>query len=245
MRPLRPVSVLLLLLALSTAPAFAQQGAIAFEATEHDFGEVPEGTQAQHVFTFRNTGQAPLRLKDVRPSCGCTTPEWTQEPIAPGATGRISVAYNSAGRPGMFKKTIHVVTDGNPETVVLSIRGNVRPQALTDAYRQGNLRIDAAGADLGPVPSGENGHHAFTVQNAGERPIRFTKVAQAPEHVHVELPSRPLFSGDVARINVVVRTETLPAGQAFDYAVALETDDPEQPVKSIRVQGHVTDRGSH
>lgn len=238
MRTLR-LAFVLLVLPFAAAAAQAPQGRIAFEATEHDFGVFEEGEAARHVFTFRNDGAAPLRLTAVRPSCGCTSPEWTREPVAPGETGRITVSYESEGRPGAFQKTINVETDGEPDLVILRIRGEARPRSLADTYRQGNLRLDLDAVELGEVAAGENGHAHFRVQNAGTRPIRFTKSASLPENVHVELPAAPLFAGDVAHLTVVVVTDGLAAGEAFDYTVSLETDDAEQPVKTFHVRGRM------
>ena len=115
--------------------AFAQTGAITFDVTDVTFAEVEEGAPAQHVFTFRNTGDAPLRLTAVRPSCGCTSPEWSRDPVAPGDSGSVTVVYDSKGRPGAFHKSILVKTDGEPASVTLHIRGQVRPTTTSEALR--------------------------------------------------------------------------------------------------------------
>ncbi|MBR9860520.1 DUF1573 domain-containing protein [bacterium] len=99
---------------------------IEFEKKTHDFGEFEEGIQATTVFKFKNTGNAPLVLNAVTPSCGCTSPSWTKEPVAPGEEGEIKVVYNSKGRPGQFTKTITVKHNGEGGTVFLNIRGVVK-----------------------------------------------------------------------------------------------------------------------
>lgn len=102
---------------------------MSIEKTSHDFGEIEEGVQATVTFTFKNTGNAPLVLNSVRASCGCTTPKWTKEPVAPGEEGTITAIYNSKGRPGNFTKTITV--SHNDKTLngqtFLTIRGVVKP----------------------------------------------------------------------------------------------------------------------
>jgi uncharacterized protein (DUF58 family) len=95
------------------------------EKTSHDFGNIEEGVQATVTFTFKNTGNAPLVLNNVVASCGCTTPKWTNEPIAPGKEGTVTAIYNSKGRPGNFTKTITVTHNGEGGTDYLTIRGNV------------------------------------------------------------------------------------------------------------------------
>ncbi|MFT4521094.1 MAG: hypothetical protein ACI8ZN_000018 [Bacteroidia bacterium] len=101
-------------------------GAImSLEKTQHDFGNIKEGTQATVTFKFKNTGTEPLLLSSVQASCGCTTPKWTKEPIAPGATGEIIAIYNSTNRPGKFTKTITVKYNGEGGTEYLTITGFV------------------------------------------------------------------------------------------------------------------------
>jgi hypothetical protein len=104
------------------------QGAIKFKAEKHDFGKIVEGTQASYSFEFTNTGKAPVVISNVQPSCGCTTPEWTREPIMPGKTGQVTTSYNSAVRPGNFNKTITVVNNGEVSQIILTIQGSVEPK---------------------------------------------------------------------------------------------------------------------
>ena len=99
------------------------------EKKSHDFGTIEEGVQATVTFTFKNTGNAPLILNSVKASCGCTTPKWTKEPVAPGAEGTITAIYNSKGRPGNFTKTITIQHNGEGGTEFLTIRGVVNKAA--------------------------------------------------------------------------------------------------------------------
>ena len=118
------------ILALVVGFAFQSnaQGAIKFKAEKHDFGKIVEGTQAPYSFEFTNTGKTPVVISNVQPSCGCTTPEWTREPIMPGKTGKVTASYNSAGRPGNFNKTITVVNNGEVSQIILTILGSVVPK---------------------------------------------------------------------------------------------------------------------
>lgn len=104
------------------------QGSIKFKAEKHDFGKIKEGTQASYSFEFTNTGKAPVVISNVQPSCGCTTPEWSREPIMSGKTGKVTALYNSAGRPGNFNKTITVVNNGEVSQIILTIQGSVVPK---------------------------------------------------------------------------------------------------------------------
>ncbi|WP_018343632.1 DUF1573 domain-containing protein [Cytophaga aurantiaca] len=102
---------------------------IAFNEAEHEFGDVKEGEFAKHEFVFKNTGTEPLYVRDAKASCGCTTPEWTKDTIAPGAEGKILVQFNSEGRPGNFTKTVTVLANTDPEATVITIKGFVIAKA--------------------------------------------------------------------------------------------------------------------
>lgn len=103
------------------------QATITFDKPEHDFGKIKEGTLATYEFTFTNTGKAPLVLSNVQPSCGCTTPEWSKEPIMPGAKGTVKAVFNSYGRPGTFQKYITVKSNSSGGDVTLTFKGTVEP----------------------------------------------------------------------------------------------------------------------
>ena len=102
---------------------------ITFEKTTHDFGKINETDgRVTTTFSFKNDGDAPLVLSNVRASCGCTTPKWTREPIEPGQSGEITVTYNPAGRPGRFQKTVTVTSNTAQATTKLYIKGEVVPK---------------------------------------------------------------------------------------------------------------------
>lgn len=119
---------------------------IQFESTKINYGKFKESDGVQtKVFKFKNTGTVPLVLNGVRASCGCTTPKWTREPIAPGGSGEIQVSYNPKNRPGTFTKAVTVQSNAVNKTVVLQITGSVeeREKTLAELYprKVGALRV--------------------------------------------------------------------------------------------------------
>ncbi len=84
---------------------------IEFNETSHDFGDLKEGEIVECSFRFKNTGKAPLLIKDVVPDCGCTVPEFDKEPILPGEESKIKIVFNSAGFRNNIYKTIDVETN--------------------------------------------------------------------------------------------------------------------------------------
>ncbi len=93
-----------------------------FDKTEHDFGRIAQGTNVEHLFTFTNTGEAPLVLSDAKASCGCTVPTFTKDPIPPGGKGEMLVKFNGSGQN---QRTIPVNVTANTqkgsETVTVKV----------------------------------------------------------------------------------------------------------------------------
>jgi len=94
-----------------------------FKTMEHDFGKIPQGKPVYFNFEFTNTGKTDLKLENVQASCGCTTPEWNRDPVAPGATAKIKVGYNAAAE-NYFEKSITITYNTN-QTKQLKIKGTV------------------------------------------------------------------------------------------------------------------------
>jgi hypothetical protein len=104
----------------------AKQAEVKFEKETHDFGSIPQGTPASYTFSFENTGKTPLIITNASASCGCTTPEWSKEPIKPGKKGFVKATYNAAA-PGPFTKSVTVMSNGKTSTVILYLKGDVKP----------------------------------------------------------------------------------------------------------------------
>ncbi|MEI7725077.1 MAG: DUF1573 domain-containing protein [Bacteroidota bacterium] len=98
---------------------------IVFEKTVHDYGTIARGSKGTCKFIFSNKGKVPLLLSAVKASCGCTTPAWSKEPVAPGKTGEITVRYNT-DIPGKFSKSVTVSSNAVNPTMVLQIKGEVK-----------------------------------------------------------------------------------------------------------------------
>jgi hypothetical protein len=125
--------VLSIVFFLNVFYAGAQVGAvITWEKSTHDFGSITEGEKVSHTFKFTNTGNAPLVLTNVEVTCGCTTPKgWPRDPIAPGSSGELTVAFNSAGKSGIQNKVITVVSNsiGTTNQVIISVNVLEKKQA--------------------------------------------------------------------------------------------------------------------
>ncbi len=80
-----------------------------------DMGQITEGQKLEVAFRFRNSGNKPLIIKSVQPSCGCTVADYPKEPIAAGQEGVIKGVFDSNGKSGKNNKTLTVYANTGGE----------------------------------------------------------------------------------------------------------------------------------
>lgn len=102
--------------------------AFKFERLEYDFGSIKEGEKVVYTYKFTNTGEAPLIVQSVQPSCGCTAPDWSKEPIPVGKEGFVKVEFDSNGKQGIQNKIVTVVANTWPKQMVLRFKAQVNPK---------------------------------------------------------------------------------------------------------------------
>jgi hypothetical protein len=176
------------------------QPMIKVSSSMHDFGKFREEAGPQkYNFDIVNTGNAPLVIQNIVPSCGCTTPEWTRSPIAPNGKGVITAIYDPANRPGPFEKNLTVYSNGKPEVIVLVIKGEVtaREKTVEELYiwPVGGIRF-------------ETNHLAFTNVKKTEKKMRVMQVINtSKETVKIE------FEGSSQSLSLKANPETLKPGQ--------------------------------
>lgn len=142
------ISGLFIAFALQAQPNFAKtpspavvptQDILLLKETGYSFGKIPQGRPVIHVFEIVNTGKEPLLLENVQASCGCTTPEWSREPIAAGATASIKVGYNAYAE-GHFNKTVTILYN-NGQAKALIISGEVYKLPATAAPENASVQF--------------------------------------------------------------------------------------------------------
>lgn len=99
-----------------------------FERLEYDFGVIREGEKVAYTYKFTNTGTAPLIVQSVQPSCGCTAPEWSKDPIPVNGTGFVKVEFDSNGKQGIQNKIVTVNANTWPKSMVLRFKAQVDPK---------------------------------------------------------------------------------------------------------------------
>lgn len=175
----------LLFVALMAAQMQAPQ--INFETKEYDFGEIKEvDGPVTFVFKFNNIGNEPLILSNVKPSCGCTTPKWSKEPILPNGSGEIAVTYNPRNRPGSFRKSITVTNNTATPSIYLIIKGKVvaREKTVEEKYPfpLGVLRVKKSHLSFFNLTNTAVKTNKITVYNPTDKPVTVS-FEDLPAHV--------------------------------------------------------------
>jgi hypothetical protein len=171
---MKRISLSIFSLLVSIVFVSAQNDKMSFNIITHDFGQIGEKEgRVSFDFIVTNNSQEPLIISSVRASCGCTTPNWTKSPIEPGKTGTISVAYNPAGRPGRFNKSITVATNFSPAPMNLYIKGEVtrletNPEAFYPVKFGDILFKKTPVLDFGQITLTETKTIKLEIYNVGE-----------------------------------------------------------------------------
>lgn len=152
---------------------------ISFTEISHDFGTIKEADgKVTCTFEFNNTGNEPLVLSNVKASCGCTTPEWTREPIAPGAKGEIKATYDPNRRPGKFNKSITITSNSENPTTVLTIKGDVVPKvsAPEDEFKQtlGDLKLKSTHIAFNQMFNTDIKTEEVEIYNPTDKPLKIS-----------------------------------------------------------------------
>ena len=100
---------------------------IEFETETIDYGTIEKGADGVRVFKFKNTGDAPLVITNIKSTCGCTIPQdWSKEPLAPGAEAKFTVKFNGKGN-GNTSKAVTVTANTEKGTEVVRIKAFIKP----------------------------------------------------------------------------------------------------------------------
>lgn len=198
--------LILLLLFFMPYLVFSQKAKLDFDETSHNFGTINENAgKVTHEFIFTNNGNAPLILTNVRAGCGCTTPEWNRQPVAPGEKGTIKISFDPRNRPGSFIKSITVNSNAENAVLSLTIRGNVsrKPLGPYDAYKfaVGAVKMTANSINLGAIKNTQQIDKTIEIINSDNQPVTLTASSTSP-CMTVNVTPSTLQKGQKGKIEV-------------------------------------------
>jgi hypothetical protein len=184
---------------------------------------------ATYEFKFKNTGNQPVLIANVQASCGCTTPDWTKTPVLPGKSGMVKAMYSSAGRPGVFNKTVTVTSNAATPSTVLSIKGTVLGKdemktKLTPAQlaQSPHATLNTTSHDFGKVEVGQQPVARFTVQNTGKQDLVLGMLSSPCGCVGYKAAPQPVKPGQSVAVELIYAPRQ--AGQMAEVVTMSSND---------------------
>ncbi len=199
MRLLKFALLVAALLGLSALGVSAQRqqntSALQFVEKEWDFGRIEEAAgPVSHTFTFKNTSAQPVVIERVVTSCGCTTPQYSRQPVRPNSESTITITYDPDGRPGRFSREVSIISGGGKNRNTITIKGvvNPRPRSLADDYPYAfghGLRGETSHQGFGYVAQGGTKSVTVDIANDSEAAVQLGYEWEARSGLlHVAMP---------------------------------------------------------
>lgn len=205
----------------STSLSFAQsekqsqseEKVVSFDTKTHDFGDIllSDGP-VSCSFVMTNISDSPIVIHNVVSSCGCTAPDWSRQPIAPGKSASIDVTYSNDQGPYPFNKTITVYVSGVNRPVVLKIKGQAheRKKTLEELYTvaMGPLGMRSKTVDMGYIIQTRRKSEEAELANMSNKAVQVTVVTD--EAVSVSISPNPIPARTSAKVKYTVNTNQGP-----------------------------------
>mgnify|MGYP000846428513 FL=1 len=135
-------------------------------------GDIAWNIPALARFELENTGNKPLQIQEVRTDCGCTTVNWNNCPIAPGASSTLTVSYD-ANTLGTFHKNISITTTASIVPLRLTLQGRVLREVVDYdkdfPIHIGDIRLSTDNLEFDDVNRGEQPQATLYLFNAGKK----------------------------------------------------------------------------
>lgn len=176
-----------------------------------NMGEIMFQVPAKVTFTFRNTGDRPLVLTGVTPSCGCTKVQWSADPVPVGAEGQIEALYD-ARMLGVFQKDLEVYSNASEEPLYLHFQGRVVTKLSdysgTFPIDLGEVRLNTNNIEFDDVNRGDQPVAELQVVNMGRKNYK-PQLMHLPPYLTARYQPEVLSGGRIGRIQLRLDSEKL------------------------------------
>lgn len=212
-----------------------------FREESFDFGEIQEKAgSVTHQFEFTNMTNRPVKILGVKPSCGCTTPDWTKEPVLPGKTGFVQARFDPKGRPGFFNKHLTVTTDADANPIMLAIKGTVAregKEAIAEFNGiNGSWLVKTASFNLGKVYIKDVFVvREYAIMNNGKKAVTYLDKFDGPKYIKASVEPKSIAPGERGIIKLSYNGKQRNAYGFQSDQIVLHTDDEDQPEKAFSI----------
>lgn len=209
------------------AGAFAA-AELTVEKGKFDFGSVPQGKKVQHSFKIKNSGDAPLQIKQLEADCGCTAAKPSTSLIAPGKTAEIEVTFDSENFSGKVEKNVVVTTNAaNTPNYTLNMHGTVLDP----------VQVTPRQLSVGALKTGEPKQVKVNVTNNGSSNLKILGVTSNSNTLQIkpDIKKSELKPGQTGTVELSI-TATSQAKILSGY-VHIQTSHPQKKEITLPVYG--------
>ncbi|WP_243372616.1 DUF1573 domain-containing protein [Geotalea sp. SG265] len=219
-------SLLAVVFALSTITAAHAASQVTVPEGNFNFGTIVQGEKLHHTFSIKNTGDSPLSILRVVPSCGCTAANASSPVIQPGRSGEIKIVFDSTNFSGKVTKSIALETnDPKTPSYTLTLNGNIIEE----------IQITPRQVSLGQIKVGSSARSMVTLINRGNRPLSILSAkAQIPQ-ITAEVSKKQLRTGEAATIEITATPRA--TDRILSGYLTITTDSPRKSEIIIPVYG--------
>ncbi|MDZ4759190.1 MAG: DUF1573 domain-containing protein [Bacteroidota bacterium] len=218
-------------------------GRILWEKSEYLFGNINEvDGKVDGIFYFLNVGKVPVKIDEVKTSCGCTIAEYSKGVIKPNEKGFVKATFDPTMKKGEFNKSITVKANTVPYYHLLDISGSVipRPQGPTDWYpnKFGHLRMTTNHFAMDKVKTNKAKTTATKIYNEGTEPIKLLGF-ESPSYIKFTPSKMEILPGETIELLATLDGKTI-NDYGFIFAEAkMNTTDPDLKQVGIFVSANV------
>lgn len=216
---MRPLATVCAAISLSAGLAAAQSLDSVFPVRSHNFGDVAVAAKTEFRFPVHNTTGRVMHLREVRTSCGCTTPTIEQQTLQPGESSAILAKFNTATHRGQRGANL---------TVVVSQPFYAEVRLRVDGFIRKDLVFHPGAIDFGKQSLGQDLTQTAKIMYAGRSDWAVADVLSNSPWISTSL-SEPQRQGNNTQYELTVRlSKDAPAGFLRDELV-LVTNDRSRP----------------
>lgn len=196
-------------LSFLASSAFAQQ--ISTPNATIDCGQVIFQRPVKAEFQMTNSGSSPLKIDNVRSSCGCTSVTYPVEAIAPGASFTVTATYD-AKTMGHFQKQIGIYSNGSTEPMMLTLKGIVveKKNNFNGEYpfQIGDLKANANDLEFDDVNRGEMPIQKIYLRNESNDVVE-PQLMHLPNYIYGEVKPERIAPGHKGTVTLQVDSKKL------------------------------------
>lgn len=196
----------------------------------YSWGQVkPKDSPLKTTIKIKNSGDQELVIKNVKPSCGCTTAPLDKDKLKPGETANISVTFNAGNKSGKNNKTINITSnDPKKPNLIYTLSAEV-VKSLTIEPAQYMTFSD--------LTVGVKQTSSLTLKNTGKKAIKFSDIEVSPKDMVVNIKENTIIKpGEKFTLKATV-TPTRPG--YLNCYVKMQTNDPDTGEVMISGYGNV------